>query len=71
MLDKTLDRFRLNFRELLNHTQYNLAEYTEEQMQHWGVDTKREMVNILISSRLSYAAMLGKGDRKQSLITDY
>ena len=35
ILDKTLDRFRLNLRELLHHTQYNLAEFTEEQTQHW------------------------------------
>ena len=42
MLEKTLVRFRLNFRELLHHTQYNLAEYTEEQIKQWGIDTKRE-----------------------------
>ena len=71
MLDKTLARFRLNFEELLHHTQYNLAEYTEEQTQQWGIDTKIEMVNILIAARLSYAARLRKGYRKQSLITDY
>ena len=41
MLDKTLDRFRLNFKELLHHTHYNLAEYTEQQTQHWGIDTKK------------------------------
>ena len=71
MLDKTLVRFLLNFIELLHHMQYNLGEYTEEQIQQWGIDTNREMVNILVAARLSYAAMLRKGDRKQSLITDY
>ena len=71
MLDKTLERFQLNFRELLHHTQYNLAEYTEEQTQYWVIDTKREMVNILIAARLSYASMIWKGDRRQSLITEY
>ena len=34
----------------------------------WGIDTKREMVNILLAARLSYAAILQKGDRNQSLI---
>ena len=66
VLEKTLDSFRLNFRDLLYYSQYNLAEYTEKQTQHWGINTKREMVNILIAARLSYAAMLRKGDRRQS-----
>ena len=71
MLDKTLDRFILNFRELLHHMQYNLSEYTEEQTEHWGINAKREMVNILIAVRLSYASMLWKGDGKKSLIADF
>ena len=29
------------------------------------------MVNILLAARLSYAAMLWKGDKRQLLITDY
>ena len=71
MLEKTLVRFRINYRELLHHTQYNLVEYYEEKITQWGIDKKREMVNILVAARLSYAAMLWKGDRKQSFITDF
>ena len=71
ILEKTLVRFRLNFRDLLHHTQYNLVEYTEEKITQWDINMKREMVNILLASRLSYAAMLRKGDRKQSIITDF
>ena len=69
MLEKTLVRFRLNYRELLHYTKYNLVEYSEEKITQWVIDTKREMLNILMAARLSYAAMLWKGDRKQSLIT--
>ena len=65
MLEKTLVRFRLNYRELLHHTQYNFVEYSEEQITQWVIDTKREMVNILLAARLSYAAMLWKGYRNQ------
>ena len=71
MLEKKLVRFRHNFRELLHHTQYNLVEYSEDQIMQWGIDTKREMVNIFLAARLSYAATLWKGDRKQSSITDF
>ena len=71
MSNKTLDMFWLNYRELLNYTQYNMFEYTEDQIKHWGLDNKRKMVNILIAARLSYAAMIRKGDRRQSSITDY
>ena len=46
-------------------------DYNEEQIKQWGIDTKREMVNILKSARLSYAEMTRKGNRKQSLVTDY
>ena len=46
-------------------------EYTEEQIEHWGLDTKQEMGNILVAARLSYIAMLQKGDKRQLLITDY
>ena len=71
MIESTLIRFRQNFWDLLHYTQYNLVEYTDDQIMHWVMDTKREMVNILLAPRLSYAAMLRKGDRKQLLITDF
>ena len=71
MLDLTLTRFQHNFWELLHYTQYSLVDYTEKQIMKWGMDKKREMVNILLAARLSYAAILQKGDKKQSLITDY
>ena len=71
LLETTLIRFRQNFRELLNYTQYNLVDYTDDQIKYWGMDTKKEMVNILLAARLTYAAMLRKGDKRQSLITDY
>ena len=71
IFDKTLDMFRLNYRELLHYSDYNLAEYTEDQTKHWGLDTKREIVKILIAARLIYASMIRKGDRRQLLITDY
>ena len=44
MLETTLIRFQHNFRELLHYTQYNLADYSEDQIMQWGMDTKREMV---------------------------
>ena len=71
MLESTLIRFRHNFRDLLHYTQYNLVEYTDDKIMHWEMDTKREMVNILLAARLSYAAMLRKDDKKQLLITDF
>ena len=71
LLEATLIRFKQNFRDLLHYTQYNLVEYTDDQIEHWGLDTKREMVNISVAARISYTAMLRKGDKRQSLITDY
>ena len=71
MLKTTLIRFRQNFRDLLHYMQYNLVEYTDDQIMHWGMDRKREMVNILLAASLSYAAMLRKGDKRQFLITDH
>ena len=71
LLEATLLRFKQNYQDLLHYTQYNLVDYTDEQIEHWGLDTKREMVNILVAARLSYTAMLRKGDKRQSLITDY
>ena len=71
LLEATLIRFKQNFRDLLHYTQYNLVEYTENQIEHWGLDTKREMVNILVAARLSYTEMLRKGDKRRSLITGY
>ena len=71
LLEATLIRFKQNFQELLHYTQYNLVEYTDDQIMHGGMDTKREMVNMLLEARLSYAAMLRKGDKRQLLITDY
>ena len=65
LLEATLHRFKQNYRDLLHYTQYNLVEYTDEQIEHWGLDTKREMVNILVAVRLSYTAMLRKGDKRQ------
>ena len=71
LLEATLIRFKQKFRELLHYTQYNLVEYTDDQIEHWGLDKKREMVNILVTARLSFTALLWKGDKRQLLITDY
>ena len=71
MLESTLTRFRQNFQELMHYTQYNLVDYTDDQIKYWGIDMKREMVHILLAARLSYAAMLWKGVKRQLLITDY
>ena len=54
LLEATLIRFKQNFRDLLHYMQYNMVEYTDDQIKHWGLDTKREMVNILVAARLSY-----------------
>ena len=63
LLEATLIRLKQKFRELLHYTQYNLVEYTDDQIMHWGMDMKREMVNILLAARLSYAAMMRKGKK--------
>ena len=36
-----------------------------------NIETKREMVSVLVAARISYAEMLKNGEQKQSLITDY
>ena len=71
LLKATLIRIKQNIRDLLHYMQYNLVEYTDDQIMHWRMDTKMEMVNILLTARFSYAAMLRKGEKRQSLITDY
>ena len=71
LLEATLIRFKQNYRDLMHYMQYNLVDYTNKQIEHWGLDTKQEMVNILVAARLSYTAMLRKGDKRQSLNTDY
>ena len=71
MLEKTLRMFKQNFREMVHYTQYHLVEYTDEQVEQWSIDTKREMVSILMAVRLSYTKLTREGDKKQSLITDY
>ena len=71
MLEKTLQMFKQNFRELVHYTKYHLVEYTDEQIEQWSVATKREMVSILMAARLSYTKLTREGDKKQSLITDY
>ena len=71
MLEKTLRTFKQNFRELVHYTQYHLVEYTDEQVEQWSIATKREMVSILMASRLSYTKLTREGYKKKSLITDY
>ena len=60
-----------NHWSLIHHSQYHLVEYTEDHIGRWGIDTKQEMVSLLVAARLSYNSLLQKGDRRQSLITDY
>ena len=71
MLEKTLRTFKQNFRELVHYTQYHLVEYTDEQIERWGIATKREMVSILMAAILRYMRLGSERDNKQSLITDY
>ena len=54
MLEKTLHKFKQNYRDLVYYTQYHLVEYTDYQIEGWSIATKREMVSILIESQLSY-----------------
>ena len=42
----------------------------EEQITGWERDTKREVVNILMAERISYAELIKKWDPKKSLITE-
>ena len=70
-LNATLRVMKENHRSLMHHSQYHLVEYTEDNIDRWGIDTKREMVSLLVAARLSYNSLLQKGDRRQSVITDY
>ena len=70
-MNATLRMVKENHWSLIHHSQYHLVEYTEDQIGWWGIDTKREMVSLLVAVRLSYNSLLQKGDRRQSLITDY
>ena len=71
MLEKTLQTFKQNFRELVHYTQYHIVECTDEQIERWGIATKREMVSILMAARLSYTRLSRERYKKQSLITDF
>ena len=71
MLDKTLHKFKLNYRELLHYTQYHLVDYTDDQIERWSIDKKQKMVSILRAARLSYMRSVRDRDNKQSLITGY
>ena len=71
MLEKTLCKFKQNYRDLVHYTQYHLVEYTDEQIERWSIATKREMVSILIAVILSYTRLARERDKKKSLITDY
>ena len=66
MLDKTLHKFKQNYRDLLNYTQYHLVDYMDDQIELWSIATKREMVSILIAARLSYMKSVKDRDKKQS-----
>ena len=70
-LNETLRMVRENHRKLIHHSQYHLIDYTEDHIGWWGIDTKREMLSLLVAARLSYNSLLPKGDQRQSLITDY
>ena len=70
-LNETLRTVKDNHRSLIHHSQYHLIDYTEDHIVRWGIDTKREMVSLLVAARLSYNSLLQKGDQRQSLITDY
>ena len=70
-LNETLQMVKYNHRELIHYTQYHLVGYMEDHISQWGIDTKREMVSLLVAARLSYISLLQKGDWRQSLIKDY
>ena len=63
MLEKTLQMFKQNFRELVHYTQYHLVDYTDEQVERWSIATKREMVSILMADRLSYTKLEQERDK--------
>ena len=70
-LNETLRMVKDNHRSLIHHTQYHLIYYTEDHICQWGIDTKREMLSLLVAARLSYSSLLQKGDWRQSLITEF
>ena len=41
-------------RELIHYTQYHFVDYTEDHISWWGINSKREMVSMLVAARLSY-----------------
>ena len=71
MLGRRLGEVREKHREMIHYTQYQLVDYTDDQIDQWNIETKREMVSVLVAARISYAEMLKTGEKKQSLITDY
>ena len=71
LLERTLCEVREKHQEMINYTQYQLVDYTDDQIGRWNIDTKREMVSVLVAVRISYAELLKTGEQKQSLITDY
>ena len=70
-LNETLQMVKHKHRELIHYTHYHLVYYKEEHISWWGIDTKREMVSLLVAARLIYNKLLQKGDWRQSLITDF
>ena len=66
MLEKTLRTFKQNFRELVHYRQYHLVEYTDEQIERWGIATKREMVNILMEAILSYKRLVQERETRNN-----
>ena len=48
-LNETLRMVKHNHRELIHYTQYHLVDYTEDHISQWGLDTKREVVSLLVS----------------------
>ena len=71
MLGRTLREVRKKHWEMIHYTQYQLVDYTDDQIDQWNIETKREMVIVLVAARISYAEMLKTKEQKKSLITDY
>ena len=71
VLNKTLRMIKDRHKELIHFTRYHLVDYTDDHINGWSINTKQEMVNLLVVARLSYAALLKKGDWRQSLIINY
>ena len=70
-LNETLCMVKHNHRSLIHYTQYHLVDYTEDHISQWGIDTKQEIMSLLVAARLSYSSLLQKGYPRKSLITDY